>query len=73
MVEMYLTDRQRQLLDLAKLGKTSKEIANILGLSPQTVKNHFSVIYIKLGASDRTHAVYLALKRGLISLDNQEA
>jgi len=43
-------------------------IGAILTISEPTVKSHMSTVLVKLGASDRTHAVTLAIKRGYITL-----
>ena len=48
--------------------KIHQQIAQELGISDDTVKGHVSNILAKLHASDRTHAVTLAIKRGLIQL-----
>lgn len=48
-------------------GNANKQIARDLGLSDQTVKNHVSSILMKLNASDRTHAVVIALGNYWIS------
>ncbi len=63
-----LTPREADVLRLIAGGKANKEIAAELGLSEQTVKSHVKNILGKLGASDRTHAVTIALKRGIIDL-----
>jgi len=54
-----LTDRQRDLIDLAVQGLSDKEIAVRLGISHNTVGNHFSVIYAKLGIKKRSQLVAL--------------
>ncbi len=64
-----LTEREMQILNLVKLGKANKEIGSILCISDQTVKNHMTFIFIKLGAKDRTHAVYLTLRAGIIDFE----
>jgi DNA-binding NarL/FixJ family response regulator len=61
-----LTPRQRQVLSLMADGKTTREIAHELGLSPFTVKNYIERIYQRLGALDRVQAVSKALREGLI-------
>ena len=63
-----LTPRETDVLRLIALGKANKEIAAQLGLSEQTVKSHVKNILNKLAANDRTHAVTIALKRGVIDL-----
>jgi DNA-binding CsgD family transcriptional regulator len=61
-----LTDRQVQLLTLAAAGHTSIEIGRMLFLSPATIKNHFVDAYYRLGARDRTQAVLIAYRAGLL-------
>lgn len=63
---MALTPRQRQVLSLMAEGKTTREIAYELGLSPFTVKNYIERIYERLGALDRVQAVSMAVRQGLI-------
>ena len=63
-----LTQRERQILTYITDGNTNKQIANILKISEQTIKNHVSAILRKLNANDRAHAVVLAIRRGLIPL-----
>ncbi len=63
-----LTSREIEVLRLIAHGKANKEIAGDLKLSELTVKAHISHILTKLGASDRTHAVTLALERGSLRL-----
>lgn len=61
-----LTDREREVLRLAALGASNREIADALFLAEGTVKNHVSAIIAKLGARDRTTAVLRALRDGLL-------
>ena len=67
-----LTQRERQILTYITDGNTNKQIANILRISEQTIKNHVSAILRKLNANDRAHAVVLAIRRGLIPLNEKE-
>jgi len=60
-----LTGREKEILSLMAEGLNNSDIASRLYLSEGTVKNQVSVIYSKLGTSDRTQAVLLALKQGL--------
>jgi two-component system response regulator DegU len=62
-----LTKRETQILTYVAEGNTNKEIAHILSISEQTIKNHVSAILRKLNANDRAHAVTLALRGGWIS------
>src|SRR6266568_325618 len=61
-----LTDREIDVLNLVAEGFSNPEIAKRLGVSRNTVKFHVSSIIGKLGATSRTEAVTLGLKRGLI-------
>jgi DNA-binding NarL/FixJ family response regulator len=63
-----LSPRELDVLQLAAGGHTNRGIGEVLGISEPTVKSHMSTILVKLGASDRTHAVTLAARRGYISL-----
>ncbi len=63
-----LTDRERDVLSWAARGKTSAEIAEILGLKGDTVEVHFKNNLRKLQASNRTQAVAKALVHGLIDI-----
>ncbi len=64
-----LTHRERQILNQIANGNTNKQIARMLNISEQTIKNHVSAILRKLNANDRAHAVVLAIRRGLISAE----
>jgi DNA-binding NarL/FixJ family response regulator len=67
--QVALTPREIEVLkDVAK-GMANKEIAHHLGTASGTVKMHVQNILAKLGASDRTHAVTIALERGILHLD----
>jgi two-component system response regulator DesR len=61
-----LTDRERDVLRLAKRGLPNPQIAQALHLSPGTVRNHFSAIYGKLGVHSRYEALAIAEERNLI-------
>lgn len=63
-----ISDRECQVLKLISSGKNNKGVAEAMGIAESTVKFHVNNILDKLGASDRTHAVMVALKRGLIQL-----
>lgn len=66
--EDALTAAEVRVLRLIADGHANKEIAARLSLSEDTVKGQVSKILAKLGASDRTHAVVIGLKRGIITL-----
>lgn len=61
-----LSKREQDVLQLLAYGKSNKEIAKELAIGAQTVKTHVSHIFAKLGAADRTGAVALALRQGLV-------
>jgi len=66
--EEALSLREIDVLRLIASGNANKEIAAQLSIAEETVKSHVTNILAKLGANDRTHAVTLALKRGIIEL-----
>jgi len=63
-----LTEREMEVLQLLAQGLANKQIAARLSISEHTVKFHVSVIYQKMGASNRTEAVRLGVRQGLIML-----
>ncbi len=63
-----LTSREIDVLRLISTGNANKEIAARLSIAEDTVKSHITNILAKLGANDRTHAVTIGLKRGIIEL-----
>ncbi len=63
-----LSPREIEVLRLVALGSSNKRIGLTLHVTEDTVKAHMKGILLKLGASDRTHAVTLALRRGIIDL-----
>ncbi len=67
-VDEPLTAREADILRLIAQGKSNKEIARAVGVAEETVKAHLKNIFAKLYVSDRTHAVTLAAKRGIIEL-----
>src|ERR1700682_2550262 len=67
-VEDALSSREIDVLRLIASGNANKEIAYQLSITEETVKSHVTNILAKLGANDRTHAVTLAIKRGIIEL-----
>jgi len=64
-----LTEREIDVLKLVAAGNANKQIADQLSIGEATVKSHVSNILSKLGANDRSHAVTIGLKRGIIELD----
>ena len=66
--EEALTPKEIEVLRLIAAGNANKEIAAQLSISEETVKSRVKNILDKLGANDRTHAVTIGLKRGIIEL-----
>jgi DNA-binding NarL/FixJ family response regulator len=66
--EGALTSREIDVLRLIAAGCANKEIAAQLSITEETVKSRVKNILLKLGANDRTHAVTIGLKRGIIEL-----
>jgi two-component system, NarL family, response regulator len=64
-----LTDREVEVLRRIAEGLSNKEIGEHLGISESTVKTHVNHLLSKLGVTDRTKALVLALKRGLVHID----
>jgi DNA-binding NarL/FixJ family response regulator len=67
-----LSAREMEVLSCVVQGMSNKEIAGILGISHQTVKNHVTSILRKFGVEDRTQAVVYALKRGWVQLYDKD-
>jgi DNA-binding NarL/FixJ family response regulator len=70
--EVALTAREVEVLSLVARGFGNKEAADELGTAAGTVKAHVQSILSKLGANDRTHAVTIALRRGIIHLHSPD-
>jgi DNA-binding NarL/FixJ family response regulator len=67
-IDDELTARELEVLKLIAKGNANKEIAAQLSVREDTIKSHVGNILEKLAANDRTHAVTIALKRGIIEL-----
>ena len=67
--QRQLTAREVQVLELVAKGKRNKEIGASLGISGETVSVHLKHIFAKLDVSERTTAVSVALRRGIVHLD----
>jgi DNA-binding NarL/FixJ family response regulator len=67
-VDEALTEREIAVLRLVASGQANKQVAVKLGLSEETVKGHLKNIFSKLDVADRTHAVTVAARRGIIEL-----
>jgi len=63
-----LSSREIEVLQLIAAGNSNKQIAHLLSIAEATVKSRVTNILAKLGASDRAHAVTIALRRGMIEL-----
>ena len=63
-----LTEREIEVLRGVAAGNANKRVAQLLNVSEETIKAHMKSILSKLGANDRTHAVTIALKRGIIEI-----
>ena len=67
-MDTTLTPREISVLKLIAVGNANKEIAAQLNISEESVKGYVKNILMKLSANDRTHAVTIGLKRGIIEL-----
>ena len=67
-----LSSREIDVLRLIGEGNANKQIADKLSIGETTVKNHISSVLSKLGANDGTHAVTIALQRGIIELEARQ-
>jgi two-component system, NarL family, response regulator len=68
-----LTPRETQVMRALTIGKSNKEIGSALDISESTVKVHVTHILEKLNVTGRTEAINVALKRGLVHMDQTEA
>jgi len=68
MAQPELSQRELQVLKQMALGKSNKEIGQVLYISEHTVKNHVTAILEKLNAVGRTEAIALAAQRGLVNI-----
>jgi DNA-binding NarL/FixJ family response regulator len=68
--QVALTPREVEVLGYVARGLANKEIADLLGTASGTIKMHIQNILEKLGASDRTHAVTIAMQRGILHLES---
>jgi DNA-binding NarL/FixJ family response regulator len=66
-----LSSREMEVLSFVTRGLSNKEIAALLGISHQTVKNHVTAILRKLGVEDRTQAAIFALQKGWMRLNDK--
>ena len=63
-----LTKREIQILSLLVSGKSNLDISEILKLSEQTIKNHVTALYKKIGVKDRTQAAVFAIRNNIVSM-----
>ena len=63
-----LSGREAAVLALVAEGQSNKRVAQALGVSEETVKAHLKAVFVKLGVRDRTHAVTVAARRGILDL-----
>jgi DNA-binding NarL/FixJ family response regulator len=68
MTNPQLSDRELEVVRLMVAGKSTQEISAALSIAESTVKFHVNNILSKLGVSDRTQAIVVALKRGIVSI-----
>jgi DNA-binding NarL/FixJ family response regulator len=66
--EEVLTEKELRVLRCVAAGNSNRRVSTEIGISEETVKAHLKNIFGKLGANDRTHAVTIALKRGIIDV-----
>jgi DNA-binding NarL/FixJ family response regulator len=67
-----LTPRELDILAEVAAGSRNREVAETLGMSEQTVKNHLSTVFHKLGVANRTRAVTYATRQGWLDLDEAD-
>ena len=63
-----LSAREMEVLLVVAQGQSNKGVARMLGIAEETVKTHVASVLTKLKANDRTHAVLIGMKRGMIDL-----
>jgi len=62
-----LSEREREVLAHFAQGHSTKDVAQMLGISPRTVETYAATIAQKLGARNRIHAVAIALRAGILT------
>ncbi|KRG70571.1 response regulator [Pseudoxanthomonas dokdonensis] len=65
--EETLTAREQHILQLLAAGLANKQMANQLDISAETIKSHLARIFEKLGARNRTEAIHIAMRRGMLN------
>jgi DNA-binding CsgD family transcriptional regulator len=66
---MPLSAREREVLGMIARGMRNEEIARLLSISDHTVRFHTQTIYRKLDVANRTEAVGIAFRQGIVALD----
>ena len=66
-IATQISERQLEILELVAEGMTNQEIGDKLFLSVGSVAMTLRILYRQIGANDRAHAVYLALKAGVMT------
>ncbi len=61
-----LTTREQQILECASKGLSHKQMVTELDIAMQTIKNHITIILLKLDANNMPHAVAIGLRQGII-------
>ena len=67
LMELPITNREKEVLTHLAKGKTNKEISRELTLSPSTIRNHISNIFTKLRITNRSQATAIAIYAGLLT------
>src|SRR5881392_2991306 len=67
-----LSEREHEILKLVATGASNKQIAQLLVISPNTVKVHLRNIFSKIGAASRTEAALYAMREGLVQISVAE-
>ena len=67
-IETPLSPRERTVLELTGAGLSTKAVARLLGISPNTVKFHLQAVFDKLGVTSRAEAVMAAIRRGELAV-----
>lgn len=67
---LVLTGRQRDMVELVAQELSNEEIARRLGISPQTVKNHMTMLMARLGCQTRVGVIVWAFRHGLLTVDH---
>ncbi|WP_298335243.1 helix-turn-helix transcriptional regulator [uncultured Erythrobacter sp.] len=69
---LHLTLRETEILKLAALGLTTKEMAQRAGIAPSTVERHIENTRLKMRAKNRVHMISKAIAAGLLTVEDSE-